>query len=97
MLFENQIRILDTGSWQLINAYQVKQDIQAAALDPTGALLAITFRDRSILVIDIGSGRIEYRATASDQILNLTWSDDGRYLIANTVDQLILMWHVLEN
>ncbi len=70
-------------------------DVEMAAIDPTGTLVATASRDNRARIFDLsGRLRAELRGHRAD-VISVEWSSDGRELLSSSDDGTIRRWNAL--
>ncbi|MBY0522324.1 MAG: hypothetical protein K2R98_02950 [Gemmataceae bacterium] len=65
-----------------------------AALAPNGKTLAAGFADGSIMIWDVGSGKVLGRVTSESAIAHVVFSPDSELLVSKDANQVLRVWDV---
>lgn len=67
--------------------------VTSVTVSPDGTAIAAGLDDGMLVVADVATGRVRWRATGHDGFVSrVAWSPDGRWLATGSVDRTIRLW-----
>jgi len=92
---DNNLKVWNLETGQLINAFNVGSKAQTIALDANGLMLVCASGNNDLKLWDISVGRgVPFKNTHNDRIMSLALNANGTILATGSKDKTIKLWNL---
>jgi WD40 repeat protein len=89
-----RLEFWDTATWERTNFLGLNTDVISLAYSPNGKMLAISFEDGSIQILDAGSLFVLADFEGHSNLTSMAFSPFSNQLLTSSADGSIRIWDV---